>query len=85
VDGDRTTFGIGKQAVDDLRIAGPFIARVSESGQWALPALEVSRSQIVEDQRSVGEVLACELGFEGGLPLEEPIHGLIQVVLRRPG
>ena len=77
---DGTTLRVREQAIHDLRIAGALIARVSEGGQRAMAAFEVRGGQIVEHQRAIGEMLGSQLRFDVGLEVNEPVHGLVQVV-----
>ena len=77
-----TTFGIGEQATDDLRIAAPLVARVAEARQRTVVALKISGSHIVEHQTTIGEVTLGESLLDALLSRQQPIHGLVQIIGR---
>ena len=79
--GDRPPIGVGQHAVDDDRAAGLAVAVVAEAGQRAGLPLVVAAGDVVEHHRPLAEVPAGELLLDGRLPLEQPIHGVVEMIL----
>ena len=79
--GDRPPLGVGQHTVDDDRAAGLAVAVGAEAGQRAGLPLVVAAGDVVEHHRPFAEVLAGELFLDGPLPQEQPVHGVVEVIL----
>jgi len=53
---------------------------VADAGQGAVPACEVTGADVVEHQRTVREMPLGQRPLDLGLPLEQPVHGRVEVV-----
>src|SRR5271165_670491 len=83
--GDRPSIGVGQHTVDDDRAAGLAVAVVAEAGQRACLPLVVAAGDVVEHHRPLAEVSAGELFLDGLLPQEQPVHGVVEVILSGVG
>ena len=83
--GDRPPIGVGQHTVDDDRAAGLAVAVVAEAGQRAGLPLVVAAGDVVEHHRPLAEVSAGELFLDGLLPQEQPVHGVVEVILSGVG
>src|SRR5208283_4960573 len=79
----RATAFVGEQSVVDLKLAALAIAVVPKLRQRARVSLEVARGQVVQDQPLLAKMSCRKALLDGILAFEQPVHGLIQVVLGR--
>ncbi len=70
--------GVGEQAKDDLRVRGFAVAGVTELGERAMAAFEISRGQVIEHQAAVGELALGQLLLDARLSWQQPVHGLVE-------
>jgi hypothetical protein len=85
-DGHRASAAIGQQSVIDLELVLLAVAVVTELGERTRSALEVARAQVVEHQAVLVDVArGPQLLLDRGLPLEQPIHRSVEIVLGRVG
>ena len=84
LDRDRSTGGVGEQAVLDLEGALLAVPRVAELGERTVAALHVARGQVVEDEATRSEVAGREARLDPGLARAEPVERRVQLVLGRP-
>jgi hypothetical protein len=77
-DGNRHAARIGKQSIVDLQLAALAVAVVAQGGQLAGAALEVARTQVIQQEAAGLQVTLRELALDGILALEQPIHCGIQ-------
>ena len=54
---------------------------MAQFGERAVPSFEIGGGQIVEHQRSLGQVLFGQSSLDAGLLRQQPIHGLIEFIL----
>src|SRR3972149_5270982 len=76
--GHRTALGVAQKPVDDLRIPNSPIAAVAELRQGAAASGVEAGAHIVEHQRALPQVLRSECVLDASLPLQQPVHGLVQ-------
>jgi hypothetical protein len=81
LDGNGASFAIGQQANDDLQFVPLAVAGVAVLGQRAAVTFEVRRGDVVQDQASVGQMAFGQGILDGRLPIEQPIHCRIALVL----
>src|SRR5215469_3882638 len=79
--GHGAAIGAAQQPVDDLRAVALAIAVVPELNQLRALAGVVAAGYVVEDQRSVGQMLVSELCLDTGLMLQQPVQRLVQFIL----
>ena len=79
--GDRPPVGVGQHAVDDDRATGLAVAVVAEAGQRAGLPLVVAAGDVVEHQRPLAEVPSGEFLLDRRLSFQQPIHGVVEVIL----
>ncbi len=77
IHGDGATSMVAEQAVDDLGSVGAVVAGVAPSGEFAAGACEVAGRDIVEGDGTLFKVALGELAFNGRLPLDKPVHGVV--------
>ncbi len=82
IHGDGATSMVAEQAVDDLGSVGAVVAGVAPSGEFAAGACEVAGRDIVEGDGTLFKVALGELAFNGRLPLDKPVHGVVVLVDR---
>ena len=75
LDRNRTTIGGTQQADHQLPPVAATVSAVTVTGQWTTAALEIGGGHVVEHQRAVLEVTACELVFDERLLAAEPVEG----------
>src|SRR5205807_7979622 len=80
LDRDRATVLAADQAKLDLQLVGPAIAAVAVASQRTAAAFEISRGQVVEDQRPFGEMLAGKLALDPFLLSTEPIERFVDLI-----
>lgn len=81
--GYRTALRIAQEAHHDLQPVLFLIAAVPELRQRAGAALEVGRGDVVEQERTLAQVPLGQPGFDLLLPLEQPVHGGVELIGRR--
>ena len=81
LDGDRTALGRAQQPEDDLQRALLAVAAVPVLGQRAVRALHVAGGQVVEHQRVLAKMPLGEPLLDGGLPLDQPVHRRVELML----
>ena len=84
-DRDRAAAHIGEQAIVDLQRSLPAVAAVAELGQRTGDAFEVARRQVVEHQVTCMQMPRGELLLDRVLPLQQPVHRCVQIILARIG
>ena len=81
LDGDRTPGGGAEQTEDDLERALLAVAAVSALGEFAARPLDVAGGQVVEHEGVFLEVALGEALLDGRLPLDEPVHRGVQLLV----
>src|SRR6266404_3802906 len=82
-DGHRAAGTRRQQAVVHLRRIALAIAAVADLRQRTAIAFEVTRTQVVQRERTLGQVSSSELFLDKFLALEQPVHRCVQVRLIR--
>ena len=80
LDGYRASVPVAEQGEDDLQLSPFLVPGVAVSGQLALAAFEVDGGQVAEDERAFFEMPPGESAFDLRLALNQPVHGLVEVV-----
>ena len=57
------------------------VASVAALGQRAAAPFHVARRHVVEHERAVGEMALRQSGLDGGLALQQPVQGGVELVL----
>src|SRR5438132_935310 len=71
---------VGQEPEDDLQFVPLAVAGMAELRQGALPALEVRRGDVVEDEAAVRQMPVGQGRLDTPLLREQPVHGRIEVV-----
>ncbi len=83
--GDGPAIGVGQGTVDDDRAAGLAITVVAIAGQRTGLPLIVAAGDIVEHQGPVAQVPLGELLLDRWLTLQQPVHGVVELICRGLG
>ena len=81
LDRHRAALRAGQDAVDHLGLALLAVPIVAEAHQGTGPALVIAAGHVVEGRPTVCEMAPGQLLLDLRLALQEPVHGLIEVVL----
>ena len=79
--GDRAAATVGQHAVDDDRAAALAVAAVAALHEGAGAAFVVAGRDVVEHLGVLVEVALGEAFLDAVLALEQPVHGVVEVVL----
>ncbi len=74
LDRNRTTISATQQADHQLRPVAATVPAVTVTSQGTTAALEIGRGHVVEHERAVLEMAACELAFDEALLAAEPVE-----------
>ena len=77
----RTAVRSAEQAIDDLQLAAFAVTAVAELGERTAAAFQVARRDVVEHQRTAGEMAFGKRRLDGGLADRQPVECAIEFVL----
>src|SRR5208283_2194091 len=70
-----------EQAINDLQGALPAITAVAALGERTTTPFDIARRDIVEHQRTVGEMTSGQRGLDGGLAHQQPVERGVEFVV----
>jgi hypothetical protein len=81
LNGDRQALARAQQAIDDLPPIGAMVTAVAKPRQRTFAALEIGGAHIVEHERAIPQVTACQAGLDPRLLCAEPVERRIDFTL----
>ena len=78
----RTALAVAQQPELDLKLAALAVAGMAVPGQRAAAPFQIHRGEVVEHQGTVSKVSLGQVLLHLLLPLQQPVHGRVQLILR---